>query len=77
MNAENEVGCDNFLIVLNGEPCAATKTEAFEVLAGQVMIVHRGEWMRSTAPPNRRARNIFFYVCPYFLLKQFTGIRNE
>jgi mannose-6-phosphate isomerase-like protein (cupin superfamily) len=41
---------DEYTIVLHGVLCVATEMEVFEVLAGQAIIAHRGEWVQYSTP---------------------------
>ena len=41
---------DEYTVVLRGTLRVATKTEVFEVLAGQAIIAHRSEWVQYSTP---------------------------
>ena len=41
---------DEYTVVLRGTLRVATKTEVFEVLAGQAIIAHRSEWVKYSTP---------------------------
>lgn len=41
---------DEYTLVLRGTVRVATKSEAFDVPAGQAIITHRGEWVQYSTP---------------------------
>jgi mannose-6-phosphate isomerase-like protein (cupin superfamily) len=53
---------DEYTIVLNGVLVVADEMEVFEVLAGQAIIVHRGEWVQYSTPKPEGAEYISICV---------------
>ena len=49
---------DEYSIVLRGVLRVATKTEVFEVVPGQAIISHRGEWVQYSTPKPEGAEYI-------------------
>lgn len=60
---------DEFIIVANGMVRIEFREGIIDVTAGQVAIVHRGEWIRYSAPNKEGAE--YFSVCtPAFSTKK-------
>jgi mannose-6-phosphate isomerase-like protein (cupin superfamily) len=49
---------DEYTVVLRGRLRVVTRTEAFEVTAGQAIIAHRGEWIQYSSPASEGAEYI-------------------
>ncbi|MEJ2105421.1 MAG: cupin domain-containing protein [Ignavibacteriaceae bacterium] len=60
---------DEFTLVLKGTLKVETKSETFEIKAGQVIITHKGEWIKYSTPFPEGAE--YIAVClPAFALEK-------
>jgi mannose-6-phosphate isomerase-like protein (cupin superfamily) len=53
---------DEYSVVLRGVLRVATKTEVFDVVPGQAIIAHRGEWVQYSTPKPEGAEYIAICV---------------
>jgi mannose-6-phosphate isomerase-like protein (cupin superfamily) len=49
---------DEYTIVLNGTLCVETKSETFDVNAGEAIITFKGEWIKYSSPYEEGAEYI-------------------